>query len=541
MQEDTTLLHMEHITKRFPGSVALSDAHLRVGRGEVHALIGENGAGKSTLIKVLTGVYRCDEGRMQFDGRSGFFSSPQQAQRQGISTIYQEINLVPYRSVTENIFLGREHFRWGLLDWRRMHAEARALLAQLHLELDVTRPLNTYTIAAQQMVAIARAISFKSKLVIMDEPTSSLNEDEVAVLFTVIRQLQEEGVATIFVSHRLDELYAICDGITILRDGATVDERPIATISKLELVAKMLGKDLGSVQQSGQTSFDTSRHHVGEEVLLSATGLREGRKLQNASIQVRAGEIVGLAGLLGSGRSEVARAIFGADHVAAGTIAIDGKETHFRAPEDAIQAGIGFCAEDRKVDGIIPELSVRENLTLAALPTLTRSGIVDRKKQEQIVDRFIERLGIKTSGPEQKIRELSGGNQQKVLLARWLCLNPRLLLLDEPTRGIDVGAKSEIQKLVEELAETGMGVILISSELEEIIEGSDQVVVLRDGITVAELAREDISQDAIMTAMAHGEHGEHGERRESGEYEEQAERGEYSENSGTQPDTGEVS
>jgi len=505
MQENDMLLQMEHITKRFPGSVALSDAYIHVARGEVHALIGENGAGKSTLIKVLTGVYRYDEGSILFDGHPREFQSPQQAQREGISTIYQEINLVPYRSVAENIFLGREIFRWGLLDWRKMHAEASILLKRLHLSLDVTRPLNTYNIATQQMVAIARAISFKSKLVIMDEPTSSLSDDEVATLFTVIRQLKEEGVATIFVSHRLDELYAICDSITILRDGVTIDERPINTITKLELVAKMLGKDLGSVQRSGQTSFDASRHKTRQEVLLDATGLREGRKLQNARVKVNAGEIVGLTGLLGSGRSEVARAVFGADTIDAGTIAIDGKEVHFHTPEDAIRAGIGFCSEDRKVDGIIPDLSVRENLTLAALPTLTRSGIVDRKQQEEIVNRFIQRLGIKTAGPDQKIRELSGGNQQKVLLARWLCLNPRLLLLDEPTRGIDVGAKGEIQKLVEELAESGMGVLLISSELEEIIEGSDHVFVLRDGRTVAEFTREDLSQDAILTAMAHGE------------------------------------
>jgi ribose transport system ATP-binding protein len=339
----------------------------------------------------------------------------------------------------------------------------------------------------------------------MDEPTSSLSDDEVETLFAVIRQLKEEGVATIFVSHRLDELYAICDGITILRDGVTVGEQPIKTISKLELVAKMLGKDLGSVQQSGQTSFDASHHQRSEQVVLKASNLREGRKLQDASLEVREGEIVGLAGLLGSGRSEVARAIFGADDLDGGTIAIGGQEVHFRSPADAIQAGIGFCAEDRKVDGIIPDLSVRENLTLAALPTLARSGIVDRKQQEEIVERFIQRLGIKTAGPEQKIRELSGGNQQKVLLARWLCLHPRLLLLDEPTRGIDVGAKGEIQKLVEELAASGMGVLLISSELEEIIEGSDHVVVLRDGITVAEMPQAELSQDAILAAMAHGQ------------------------------------
>jgi galactofuranose transport system ATP-binding protein len=512
MRQETLLLHMEHITKRFPGSLALSDASIHVERGEVHALIGENGAGKSTLIKTLTGVYRADEGEILFDGQARTFQSPQHAQREGISTIYQEINLIPFRSVTENIFLGREHFRWGLLDWRRMNREASSLLANLHIELDVTRPLNTYTIAMQQMVAIARAISFKSKLVIMDEPTSSLSDDEVQTLFTVIRQLKSEGVATIFVSHRLDELYAICDGITILRDGKTVGEVPINTISKLELVAKMLGKDLGSVQRSGQTSFNAGNRQASEEVLLQARGLREGRKLQNASLQVHTGEIVGLAGLLGSGRSEVARAIFGADSLASGTVTMKGAPVRFHTPADAIRAGIGFCSEDRKVDGIIPDLSVRENLTLAALPVLTHSGIVDRKQQAEIVERFIQRLGIKTSNPEQRISELSGGNQQKVLLARWLCLNPRLLLLDEPTRGIDIGAKGEIQTLIEELATSGMGVLLISSELEEIIEGSDHVVVLRDGATVAEFSRAGLSQDAMLAAMAHGqEHASKGE------------------------------
>lgn len=505
MQQETPLLQMEHITKRFPGSIALSDTSIHVKRGAVHALIGENGAGKSTLIKVLTGVYRADEGEILFDGQARTFQSPHHAQREGISTIYQEINLIPFRSVSENIFLGRELFRWGLLDWRRMNREASALLASLHIDLDVTKPLNTYNIATQQMVAIARAISFKSKLVIMDEPTSSLSDDEVETLFAVIRQLKAEGVATIFVSHRLDELYAICDDITILRDGKTVGEQPIRTISKLELVAKMLGKDLGSVQRSGQTSFNASSHQASEEVLLQATGLHAGRRLQDASLQMHPGQIVGLAGLLGSGRSEMARALFGADNLESGTVVVRDAQVHFHSPADAIRAGIGFCAEDRKVDGIIPDLSVRENLTLAALPMLTRSGVVDRGQQQAIVERFIQRLGIKTSGPEQKISELSGGNQQKVLLARWLCLYPRLLLLDEPTRGIDVGAKGEIQALIEELAASGMSVLLISSELEEIIEGSDRVVVLRDGKTVAEFSREQLSQDVILATMAHGQ------------------------------------
>src|SRR5713101_3396020 len=486
MTQTSPLLRMEHISKAFPGVIALVGAHLSVNPGEVHALVGQNGAGKSTLIKILTGAYRRDSGTILFDGRTVDFQSPQQAQNNGISTIYQEINLVPFRSVAENVFMAREPRRWGFIDWRKMRTETATLLERLSVSIDVTQPLMNYNIAIQQMVAIARAISFESKLVVMDEPTSSLNEREVETLFTIIRQLKADGVSVIFVGHRLDELYAICDRVTIMRDGRTVDVCEMKGLPKVELVAKMLGKE----RQHGQTSFTVGQHHVEQNVLLEACELRRGRVLQGASVDVHAGEIVGLAGLLGSGRSEVARAVFGADPVEEGEVRVEGQQVHFHSPADAIHAGIGFCPEDRKMDGIIPYLSVRENLTLAALPTLARNGIVSREKQQEIVDQFIRRLDIKTAGPEQKIRELSGGNQQKVLLARWLCLNPRLLILDEPTRGIDVGAKAEIQALVEELAERGLGVLMISSELEELLEGSDRVVVLRDGQTVASLERE---------------------------------------------------
>ncbi|GAC1394287.1 MAG: sugar ABC transporter ATP-binding protein [Ktedonobacteraceae bacterium] len=505
MTQTNPLLHMEHISKAFPGVIALVDAHLSVNGGEIHALVGQNGAGKSTMIKILTGAYRRDKGTILFDGRPVDFQSPQQAQNNGISTIYQEVNLVPFRSVAENIFMGREPRSLGLINWRRMHRETTTVLSRLGISIDVTQPLASYNIALQQMIAIARAVSFKSKLVIMDEPTSSLNEHEVETLFRIIRQLKSEGVAVIFVGHRLDELYTICDRVTIMRDGMTIEQRELAKIGKVELVAKMLGKELGEVRRSGQTGFDATQHHADRELVLEAHELRRGRVVQGASIDIHAGEIVGLAGLLGSGRTEVARAIFGADPIDSGTVQIEGKTVHFRSPADAIQAGIGLCSEDRKAEGIIPYLSVRENLTLAALPMLARNGIVSREKQLEIVDTFIKRLGIKTSGPDQPIRELSGGNQQKVLLARWLCLNPKLLLLDEPTRGIDVGAKAEIQKLIDELAEKGLGVLMISSELEELTEGSDRVVVLRDGHTVATLPHTQVSQDAIMHVMAHGE------------------------------------
>ncbi|QBD80041.1 sugar ABC transporter ATP-binding protein [Ktedonosporobacter rubrisoli] len=504
MAQANPLLQMEHISKTFPGVVALVDAQLSVERGEVHALVGQNGAGKSTLIKILTGAYSREGGSILFAGQAVNFQSPRQAQDNGISTIYQEINLIPYRSVAENIFMGKEPRRWGLLDWRKMHAEASNLLARLSLSIDVMQPLMSYNIAIQQMVAIARAISFESKLVIMDEPTSSLNEREVETLFEIIRQLKAEGVAVVFVGHRLDELYAICDRVTIMRDGQTIETRELAALPKVELVAKMLGKTLGDVQRTGQTGFDANLHHSEQQVLLQARDIRRERVLQGASVEVHVGEVVGLAGLLGSGRTELARAIFGADPIEEGQIQVSGQSVKFHSPADAIRAGLGLCAEDRKADGIIPYLSVRENLTLAALPTLARYGIVSHQKQQELVDTFIRRLGIKTAGPEQPIRELSGGNQQKVLLARWLCLNPSLLILDEPTRGIDVGAKAEIQALIEALAEKGLSVLMISSELEELIEGSDRIVVLRDGQTVASLQHGEISQDALMAAMAQG-------------------------------------
>ena len=502
---------MEGIEKAFPGVIALDGASLRVAPGEVHAVIGQNGAGKSTMIKIVNGAYRRDAGTIVLDGQPVDFHNPQEAQLAGVSTIYQEINLVPYRSVAENIFMGREPRRWGMLNRERMNRDAAAVLDRLGVHVDVRRPLSTLNIALQQMVAIARAISTDARIVIMDEPTSSLDEREVEVLFDVIRGLKADGIAVIYISHRLDELYAVCDRVTIMRDGKTIDERPIAGASKVELVARMLGKEIGEVRRSGATGFQHRGARAAGEVLVEANDL-QGARLDGASVTVRNGEIVGLAGLLGSGRTEVARAVFGADP-ASGGLRVRGKPVRWKSPRDAIRAGFGFSSEDRKADGIIPYMSVRENLTLAALPVLSRNGIVDRIEQQQIVDRFIDRLGIKTAGPEQKIRELSGGNQQKVLLARWLCLNPSLLLLDEPTRGIDVGAKAEIQGLIDELADNGLGVLMISSELEEITEGADRVVVLREGRTVAEFDHAEISQDTVMHAMAHGDDGG---RREAG-------------------------
>ena len=497
------LLAMRGINKRFGGVCALDAADFAVDVGAVHALIGQNGAGKSTLIKVLTGYYRRDAGDIEFAGRPFEVASPQAAQAAGISTIYQEINLVGLRSVTENICLGRNFTRFGLLDWPRMHAQAAGLLARLGIAIDVRQKLARYSTATQQMVAIARAIGFDAKLVIMDEPTSSLTERETEALFGVIRQLRAEGVSVVFVSHKLDELYAVCDRVTIMRDGATVMTAALADLPKIDLVAAMLGRNAQSVARQGATGFGHKARDAGP-ALLTVDGLAAPPRVQHVALQVAKGEIVGLAGLLGAGRTETVRVIGGADPAAAGTMTLDGHSYRPTDPAASIAAGIGFVTEDRKLEGIVAELSVRENLTLALLPALSRAGIVDEKAQAAIVTRYIDQLGIRCAGPEQPIAQLSGGNQQKILLARWLCMHPRLLILDEPTRGIDVGAKAEIQAVIRALADDGLGVLMVSSEVEEITEGSDRAYVMRDGRIVAELAGATLREESVLDAMAHG-------------------------------------
>jgi monosaccharide-transporting ATPase len=497
------LLVMRNVEKRFGGVPALSGVDFSVAAGEVHALVGQNGAGKSTLIKILTGYYRRDAGEVSFAGQPFEVASPQAAQAAGISTIYQEINLVGQRSVTENICLGRETRRFGLLDWRSMHAQAAALLARFGVAIDVRQPLARYSTAMHQMVAIARAIGFRAKLVIMDEPTSSLTEREAEALFGVIRQLRADGVSVVFVSHKLDELYAVCDRVTIMRDGRTVMASALAELPKIALVAGMLGRNVRSVERQGVTGFG-AKAGVAGPTLLAVEGLAAPPRVRRVDLKVGQGEIVGLAGLLGAGRTETVQVVFGAEQAAVGTMRLNGEPFRPASPQAAIAAGIGFVTEDRKLEGIIPDLSVRENLTLALLPALSRAGIVDEAAQAEVVARYIEALGISCAGPEQPIRQLSGGNQQKVLLARWLCMDPKLLILDEPTRGIDVGGKAEIQALIRSLADGGLGVLMVSSEVEEITEGSDRAYVMRDGHVVAELAGEALEEGAVLHAMAHG-------------------------------------
>ncbi|MFG2888763.1 sugar ABC transporter ATP-binding protein [Streptomyces sp. NPDC048248] len=496
------MLAVQGLTKSFPGVLALDGVDFAVRAGEVHALVGENGAGKSTLIKVLTGVHRPDAGELRHHGRSVRFQTPLHAQHAGISTIYQEVNLIPLMSVARNLFLGREpRTRLGLIDFGRMHREAGTALADLGVCVDVRRPLRELGVGAQQMVALARARSVDARVVIMDEPTSSLEPREVATLFGVIRTLRERGVAVVYVSHRLDELYAVCDAVTVLRDGRSVHTGQLAGLDRLRLVSLMLGREMGEVRREGVTRFSGAHETAGAEPVLAVQELTAPRRLHGISLSVRPGEVVGLGGLLGSGRSETAKAIAGA-LPAGGRVTVAGLPVRTGSTAAALRAGISLLPEDRKAEGILPGLSVRENIALAALPRLSRFGLVSRPRIDRVVDTFVRRLNIKASGPHQKVGELSGGNQQKVLLARWLAMHPKVLLLDEPTRGIDIGAKAEVQRLIDELAEDGLGVLLISSDVEELIEGSDRVVVLKDGSVVGELTGDDVTEDDLMRAIA---------------------------------------
>ncbi|MET3427583.1 ribose transport system ATP-binding protein [Actinoplanes tereljensis] len=481
---------------------ALDRVSFRLAAGEVHALVGENGAGKSTLIKVLTGVYQPDEGELRYQGEKAQFGTPMDAQHAGISTIYQEVNLIPQMSVAHNLFLGREpRNRFGLLDEKRMHHEAREILAGYGVTADVKRQLGTLALGAQQMVALARAVMIDAKVVIMDEPTSSLEPREVETLFGIIRDLHRRGIGIIYVSHRLDELYQICDAVTILRDGRVVHTGKLAELERIKLVSLMLGREM-----SGSFSaFKESDPEVSDAPpVLRARGLTSRRKLHDISFEVRPGEVVGLGGLLGAGRSETIKAIGGAYPLDSGDVQVDGVDLKKPTTVRAVKAGIAVQPEDRKAEGIIAGLSVRENIALAVLPQLSRFGLVSDAKIDAIVEKYMTRLRIKASGPGQLVGDLSGGNQQKVLLARLLATGPRVLLLDEPTRGIDVGAKAEVQSLIDELAAEGLGVVLVSSDAEELIEGADRVVVLRDGVVVGTLTGAEVTTEDLMATIAAG-------------------------------------
>ncbi|CAM5653516.1 sugar ABC transporter ATP-binding protein [Streptomyces viridifaciens] len=499
------VLEVRGIRKEFPGVVALDGVDFRLFPGEVHALMGENGAGKSTLIKVLTGVHPADGGEVVLAGQRVRIAGPLQAQQAGISTVYQEVNLCPNLSVAENIFIGREPRRLGLIDWAEMRRRATELVCTLELGIDVSAPLDSYSIAVQQLVAIVRAVDVSAKVLILDEPTSSLDRDEVRQLFTVMRRLRDQGVAILFVSHFLDQIYEICDRMTVLRNGRLEGEYLTSELNQVELVSRMIGSELAGLAQLAGGKRRERSAPATDRAFLEAEGLARQGSVEPYDLAIRSGEVVGLAGLLGSGRTEAARLLFGADHKDRGTVRINGTETDLRSPRDAIAHGIAFCSENRKTEGLVGELTVRENIVLALQAARGWARPLSRTAQDKLALRWIGALDIRPGNPEALVRNLSGGNQQKVLLARWLITDPKLLILDEPTRGIDVGAKAEIQKLVADLAEKGMAVLFISAELEEVLRLSHRVGVLRDRRMVAQLRNDgELTPERVLATIASG-------------------------------------
>ena len=499
--EDGIILTMRGICKSFPGVKALNNVDFTLRSGEIHALMGENGAGKSTLIKVLTGVYEKDAGSILLAGESGeaHIRSPQDAQNLGISTVYQEITLCPNLTVAENLFIGRTGK--ALVNWKEYEKKAAELLSGLHIPARPTQELSRCSLAVQQMVAIARAVDMNCKVLILDEPTSSLDDKEVAMLFELMRDLKSRGVGIIFVTHFLEQVYEVSDRITVLRNGELVGEYAVKELPQVELVAKMMGKnldDLAEFESIGAKSAADERCVYEAEELSSA-------ECRPFDFHIRRGEVNGFTGLLGSGRSESVRAIFGADRVTGGRVRINGKHVRIASPHDAMKHGVGYLPEDRKRDGIIADLSVRENIILALQVIQGMHHPISRAKAEAFADEYIEALQIKTASKDTPIRSLSGGNQQKVILARWLLTHPQYLILDEPTRGIDVGTKLEIQKLVLKLAEEGMSITFISSEIEEMLRTCSRLIVMRDRKIVGELTGDALTQAQVMKTIAGGE------------------------------------
>jgi monosaccharide-transporting ATPase len=507
MSESTPILEMRKITKHFPGVKALADVDFRLFQGEVHAIMGQNGAGKSTLVKVLTGVHRHDSGEMLLEGRPIRPDSPLAAQKLGISTVYQEINLCPNLSVAENIFIGRQPMRFGRIAWGELNRRAEEALKRLNVSVDVTQMLSYYSIAIQQMVAIVRVLDISSKILILDEPTSSLDETEVEQLFKVIRKLRDDGLSILFITHFLDQTYQISDRITILKNGEFVGEYKTESLPKLELIAKMLGKELSEFSFAmGGEERKKENVKAGRDAksLLAVKDLGLRGSIAPFSLNLNEGDVLGLAGLLGSGRTEMARLIFGIDGANQGEIQVKGKKANIKAPRSAMLAGMGFCSEDRKNEGVFSELTVRENIILALQGRKGTFRYIPKKKQLEIADELIKSLAIKTPSANNEAGQLSGGNQQKLMLARWLATNPIILILDEPTRGIDVGAKLEIMELILSLSRQGMGVIFISSEFEELIRCSTRIAVLKDKAKIAELGGEQMSESNIMRTIAGG-------------------------------------
>lgn len=501
--EHEIVLTMRGICMEFPGVKALDHVDFTLRKGEIHALMGENGAGKSTLIKCLTGINDFQAGEIHVDGVDGPVKnhSTMDAQQVGISTVYQEVNLCPNLSVAENLYIGREPTtKFGTVDRKAMVRKANQLVHELDIHVDVAQNLENYSVAIQQMIAIARAVDMDCKVLILDEPTSSLDDNEVEKLFVLMRRLRDKGVGIVFVTHFLEQVYAVCDRITVLRNGTLVGEYPVEELPRVKLVAAMMGKDfddLASIKPEGTRDFSSAPLEI------DAKGLSHKGTIKPFDLEIHKGEVVGLTGLLGSGRSELARAIYGADRTQTGTLKVDGKEVKIKAPIDSMNLGMGLLPDDRKAEGIIGDLSVRENIILALQAKRGMLRPLSRAKQEEIADRYIDLLQIKTASKETPIKQLSGGNQQKAILARWLATDPDFLILDEPTRGIDIGTKTEIQKLIIQLSEEGKSILFISSEIEEMLRTCNRMAVLRDGEKVGELDGE-LTQARVMAAIAGG-------------------------------------
>ncbi|WP_152047441.1 sugar ABC transporter ATP-binding protein [Aureimonas psammosilenae] len=499
MSASPPLLFVSGVSKSFLGIPALQNIDLTLLRGEVHALLGENGAGKSTLVKIITGVYRRDAGEMRLDGEIVEPRGVEEAQALGIGTVYQEVNLLPNLTVAENLFLGREPRRFGLVSVGRMRRMAREVLARYGLDLDVGANLSRYSVAVQQIVAIARAVELSGKVLILDEPTASLDAAEVERLFTIVRKLRDQGLAVVFITHFLDQVFDLADRVTVLRNGRLVGTKPIKGLTRLDIVQMMLGRELKEETVGERPALSEG---ADGEAAIRFRGFGRKTSVKPFDLDIRRGEVVGVAGLLGSGRTETARLLFGVDRADSGEASVEGKKIKLDSPRDAIAQGFGFCPEERKVDGIVGDLSVRENLILALQAQRGWLRPLPRAEQNELADRYIRMLDIRTSDREKPIKFLSGGNQQKVILARWLATNPRFLILDEPTRGIDVGAHAEIIRLIRELCDNGMSLLVISSELEELVAYSRRIVVCSERAHVAELVGEEVTADRILGAIA---------------------------------------
>ncbi len=492
VNEMDNMINMTDICKSFSGNAVLKNVHFSLQKGEIHALMGENGAGKSTLMKIMSGIYTRDSGTVEVKGKKVEFTSPKQAEAEGIAVIHQELNILPHLSIADNLFLGREETvgRTGILKTKEMERKTKKILGDLGLDMDPSLPASTLSVGQQQLVEIGKALSMEAEMIIMDEPTAALTDREIETLFVTIRELQKRGVSFVYISHRMEEIFSLCDRITILRDGEFVGERKISETSFEEIVQLMVGRELGD-------RFPERSSAIGD-VKLSVKGLSRKACFEDISFDIHKGEIVSIAGLMGAGRTEVAQSLFGYKKADSGTVELDGKPVKIDNPQKAKELGIGYVTEDRKTEGLIVDFTVEENISMANFETISKKGLLSKDKERSLYDRMVKRLGIRTSGPEQAAKSLSGGNQQKVVIAKWLGIEPDVLILDEPTRGVDVGAKKEIYSIINELAAKGVAILMISSELPEVIGMADRVLVMHEGKLTADVPKQEMTQETIM-------------------------------------------